>query len=74
MKTMSYVIPVYRNERAVTPTYQKLIGMMQTDLPNYAREFVFVEDGSDDGSLTELLQLRQQDSSVVPRCVPALLG
>jgi len=64
MPTLSFVIPVYRNERAVTLTYQKLRAMAEKDLPSYAREFVFVDDGSDDGSLAELLQLRAADPSV----------
>lgn len=64
MPTLSFVIPVYRNERAVTITYQKLRAMAEKDLPSYAREFVFVDDGSDDNSLPELLQLKAADPSV----------
>lgn len=64
MATLSFVIPVYRNERAVTLTYQKLKAMVETDLPKYSREFVFVDDGSDDNSLPELLQLRAADPTV----------
>lgn len=64
MAKLSFVIPVYRNERAVTLTHQKLRAMAEKDLPHYAREFVFVDDGSDDNSLPELLQLRAQDPDV----------
>ena len=63
-KTISFVIPVYRNERAVTLTYEKIVGAMATDLATYNYEFVFVDDGSDDGSLAELLRLRERDSRV----------
>jgi glycosyltransferase involved in cell wall biosynthesis len=63
-QTISFVIPVYRNERAVTLTYQKIIGALATDLPGYAYEFVFVDDGSDDGSLEELLRLKAHDPRV----------
>jgi len=63
-KTISFVIPVYRNERAVTLTYQKIKGALASDLPGYAYEFVFVDDGSDDGSLDELLRLRDGDPHV----------
>ena len=63
-KTISFVIPVYRNERAITLTYQKIKGALATDLPGYAYEFVFVDDGSDDGSLAELLRLRESDPHV----------
>src|SRR4029077_13863528 len=37
---------------------------LATDLPGYAYEFVFVDDGSDDGSLEELLRLKAQDPRV----------
>jgi glycosyltransferase involved in cell wall biosynthesis len=64
MPILSFVIPVYRNERAVTLTYQKLRAMVEKDLPQYGREFVFVDDGSDDNSLPELLQLKAADPTV----------
>ena len=58
--TKSFVIPVYRNERAVTITYQKIRAMLPADLPRYDYELVFVDDGSDDGSLEELLAIRKR--------------
>ena len=64
MPTLSFVIPVYRNERAVSLTYQKIRRMCETSLPSYRWEFVFVDDGSDDGSLEELMGLRAQDPAV----------
>lgn len=63
-QTISFVIPVYRNERAVTVTYEKIVEAMATDLARYQYEFVFVDDGSDDGSLAELLRLRERDPRV----------
>ena len=63
-QTISFVIPVYRNERAVTLTYQKIRGALANDLSSYDYEFVFVDDGSDDGSLAELLRLREADPKV----------
>jgi len=62
--TISFVIPVYRNERAVTLTYQKIRGALASDLSAYDYEFLFVDDGSDDGSLDELLRLRESDAKV----------
>ena len=61
---ISFVIPVFRNEKAVTITYEKIVKVCQTDLASYDREFVFVDDGSDDGSLDELLAIRQRDQTV----------
>lgn len=62
--TISFVIPVYRNERAVTLTYEKIRGALATELAAYDYEFVFVDDGSDDGSLAELLRIREADPRV----------
>ena len=64
MKRISFVIPVYRNERAVTLTYQQIRQVMQGELARYAYEVVFVDDGSDDGSLQELLAIQQRDPNV----------
>ncbi len=64
MKRISFVIPVYRNERAVTLTYRHIRDVMQSDLSRYAYEVVFVDDGSDDGSLEEILAIRDADPNV----------
>jgi glycosyltransferase involved in cell wall biosynthesis len=64
MKCLSFVIPVYRNERAVTITYQQIRQVCAADLARYAYEIVFVDDGSDDGSLDELLSIRAGDPHV----------
>lgn len=63
-KRLSFVIPVYRNERAVTLTYQKIRAVCESRLADYDQEFVFVDDGSDDGSLKELLEIRKSDPKV----------
>jgi glycosyltransferase involved in cell wall biosynthesis len=63
-RTISFVIPVYRNERAISLTYEKITGVLANDLAAYDYEFVFVDDGSDDGSLEELIQLRTRDERV----------
>jgi len=64
MKRISFVIPVFRNERAVTMTYRQIRQVLAGDLPNYAYEVVFIDDGSDDGSLEELLAIRRADENV----------
>jgi glycosyltransferase involved in cell wall biosynthesis len=63
-RMISFVIPVYRNERAITLSYQKIRQLLASELPNYDYEFVFVDDGSDDGSLAELIRLRAEDTRV----------
>lgn len=59
---LSFVIPVFRNEGSILLTYEKLIGLL-TPLQMEA-EFVFVNDGSDDNSIQELLELHKKDSAV----------
>jgi polyisoprenyl-phosphate glycosyltransferase len=63
-KTISFVIPVFRNERALTVTHQRIVDVLASDLPAYDCEFVFVDDGSDDNSLGELLEIRKRDPRV----------
>jgi glycosyltransferase involved in cell wall biosynthesis len=63
-RKISVVIPVYRNERAITLTYQKIRGICEAKLAHLAREFVFVDDGSDDGSLAELIAIKNTDPCV----------
>ena len=64
MRRISFVVPVYRNERAVTLTYEKLRSLFAGPLASWAYEIVFVDDGSDDGSLAELRRIRAGDSCV----------
>lgn len=64
MKKISIVIPVYRNEHAVSRTYEKLQKLFAEALAHYELEIVFVDDGSDDQSLPELLSLHARDPRV----------
>jgi dolichol-phosphate mannosyltransferase len=64
MPTISFVIPVYRNERAVTLTYEKLTALFSGPMSSWRHEMVFVDDGSDDGSLAELRAIRAKDANV----------
>lgn len=59
---ISFIIPVYRNEGSIAITYDKLTGLMQRLGHDY--EFVFINDGSDDGSMDEILSLYNKDNNV----------
>ncbi len=59
---LSFVIPVFRNAGSIIPTYEKLVGLL-TPLA-LEQEFIFVNDGSDDNSIQELLELHQKDTAV----------
>ena len=59
---LSFVIPVYRNEGSLFPTYDKLIELVIQLQFQY--EIIFVNDGSDDLSLNELISLHKKDNNV----------
>ncbi len=61
---ISFVIAVYHNEGAISKTYEKIHSVFSNDLPQHEYEIVFVDDGSEDGSLQEILRLREHDPRV----------
>jgi len=61
---IAFVIPVYRNARAITLTYEKLARLLDEQLAGWRYSIVFVDDGSDDGSLEELRAIRARDDRV----------
>lgn len=61
---ISFVIAVYRNEGAITRTYEKIRSVFANELQRDEYELVFVDDGSDDGSLQEILSLRENDDRI----------
>ena len=64
MKLISFVIPVFRNEGSLTTTYKQNKAAVKKAYPNCKCEFVFVDDGSDDGSLAELVKIQKKDKRV----------
>lgn len=64
MPIVSFVVPVYRNEGTLALTYEKIESVFSAELPDYQYEIIFVDDGSDDGSLQEILQLHEKDPRV----------
>lgn len=61
---ISFVIAVYRNEGAIRKTHEKIGSIFADALSGYDYEVVFVDDGSDDGSLQEILEIRKVDPRV----------
>jgi glycosyltransferase involved in cell wall biosynthesis len=61
---ISFVVAVYHNEGAVTKTHEKIQSVFSNELAHHEYEIVFVDDGSKDGSLQEILSLREQDPKV----------
>jgi dolichol-phosphate mannosyltransferase len=61
---ISFVIAVYHNEGAISKTHEKIHSVFSNELSHHEYEIVFVDDGSKDGSLQEILRLKEQDSRV----------
>lgn len=64
MKLISFVIPVFNNEGSLKITYNNNKKALKTFLKEHDYEFIFVDDGSTDNSLQELLSLRKGDNKV----------
>jgi glycosyltransferase involved in cell wall biosynthesis len=61
----SIVVPVYYNEGALTKTMDALKTEVIERHPRANCEVIFIDDGSGDGSLEELLRLRQRDPEII---------
>ena len=61
---ISFVVAVYNNERALSKTHERIASVCESELAQHEYEIVFVDDGSKDGSLPEILGLRALDSRV----------
>jgi glycosyltransferase involved in cell wall biosynthesis len=61
---VSVVVAVYQNEGAIAKTYERIQAVFANELKGHEFELIFVDDGSKDGSLPEILDLRQQDARI----------
>lgn len=61
---ISFVVAVYHNEGAISRTHEKIQSVFSHELAHHEYEIVFVDDGSKDGSLQEILSLRDRDPKV----------
>jgi len=62
-RRVGYVLPVYNEQHGIAAFYSALMEAT-AQRPDLDYEFVFVDDGSRDGSLDRLLDLREQDERV----------
>jgi len=61
----SIVIPVYFNEGALSTTLASIMHEVIENQPSLTPEIIFVDDGSGDGSLKELLELRKAHPDII---------
>lgn len=64
MSHISICFAVYQNEGSLTPLYERMVHELKTHFPHHTYELLFVNDGSKDNSLIELLALRDKDPNV----------
>lgn len=63
MKTISIVVPAYNEQDALPIFYGRLTAVLSS-LPDYGYELLFINDGSRDGTLSVIKELRERDSRV----------
>jgi glycosyltransferase involved in cell wall biosynthesis len=59
MSLISICYAVYQNEGALAILYNRTVEALETNFPHHEFEFVFVNDGSKDNSLNELLEIKK---------------
>jgi polyisoprenyl-phosphate glycosyltransferase len=65
VKKLSVVVPVYFNEGSIPALFERLQGVEKELIQiGLELELIFVDDGSKDGSLHELLKIKKIDDSV----------
>lgn len=64
MKKISFVVPVFNEEKSIRRLYQEIKNVSLFDLPKFSIEIIFINDGSTDSSLEVMKSLRKIDSNV----------
>src|ERR1039457_2929225 len=59
MSLISVCFAVYQNEGALTMLYDRTVKAMESNFPEHEFEWIFVNDGSKDNSLNELLEIKK---------------
>lgn len=63
MKSITVLIPAYNEEQVLPALYERLRRLAERE-PDYAFEFLFVNDGSRDDTLTMIQQFADKDSRI----------
>ena len=63
MSTLAVIVPVYNELGNITPFYERTRAVLES-LPTTSWQVVFVNDGSTDGSLERICEIRSRDDRV----------
>lgn len=64
MKKISFIIAVYNEEKNILPITNDIINCVKSDLSNYLYEIVFINDGSQDNTIGEVLKLAKTNENI----------
>lgn len=65
MKKISISIPAYNEEENIFAFYEQISIYISERIPNYEFEFIFIDDGSTDRTISLIRELEKKDSRVV---------
>ncbi len=60
MSLISVCFAVYQNEGSLTILYDRIVRAFETNFPQHSLELIFVNDGSKDNSLKEIIGLKEK--------------
>ena len=60
MSLISVCFAVYQNEGSLTILYERIVRAFETNFPQHSLELIFVNDGSKDNSLNEIIGLKEK--------------
>ncbi len=63
MKKISVVVPCYNEENVLDSFYKELMNAIKS-IKNYCYELLFIDDGSNDGTLEKLKKLKSIDENI----------
>jgi glycosyltransferase involved in cell wall biosynthesis len=63
MKKISIIVPCYNEEKALKYYYEEMNKVLMS-LSNYTYEYIFIDDGSEDGTLDFIKKSALQDSAI----------
>lgn len=63
-KTISIVVPCYNEQESVSIFYKEIVKLFENNLTDYNYELIYINDGSKDNTLKEILKISEGDENV----------
>ena len=65
MQTISFVLPIYNEQDNIPRLWEELSSLKSKIEGEFKLEFIFVNDGSKDNSINELIKIKETNKGVV---------